>query len=229
MNDLVAVEHQPSVPRASVYSTNAWMVFGIVCFVYLFFNWYLQSQVLTDQVYTYSLGGQVNPDKLMAYLHGQHRVALLSYVLIPVALLFKMTLITLCLLAGLLLTSQHLSFSKIFRVVLFAESAFVAGTLFRLLLLAFSHNIESLGEFMSFAPLSLFSLFHAASVPNWLIYPLQTLDVFQALYVYFLARGLQFYLGRTTKESLEQVVGSYGVGLFTCMIFFAFISITFNP
>jgi hypothetical protein len=66
-------------------------------------------------------------------------------------------------------------------------------------------------------------------VPNWLVYPLQTLDVFQALYIYLLAKGLSVYLKRSITQSVEQVLGSYGVGLFTMMILFAFISITFNP
>jgi len=229
MSDLAAADHRQVTPGASIYTTNAYLVFGIYCFVYLFFNWYLQAQVLTDQVYTYSLGGQVNPDKLTAFLQGQHRVQFLSYVFVPVVMLMKMLLVAFCLLAGLLLTSQKLSFAVIFRIVLFAESAFAAGTLFRLLVLAFSHNIDSLGQYMSFAPLSLFSFFKASSVPNFLVYPLQTLDVFQVFYVCFLAKGLQIHLKRSFSQSLEQVVGSYGVGLLTTMIFVAFLSITFNP
>jgi hypothetical protein len=229
MSDLAVNEQLHAIPRASVYTTNAWLVFGVICFVSVFFNWYLQQQVLTDQVYTYSLGGQVNPDKLAAFLQGQHRMAVLSYLLIPAVLLVKMVLVTLCLLTGLLLTSQKVSFSTLFRIVLFAETAFVASTLLRLLLLAFSHNVESLGQYMAFAPLSLFNFFHAQSVPNWLVYPLQTLDVFQALYIYLLAKGLSVYFKRSVPQSVELVLGSYGVGLFTMMILFAFISITFNP
>lgn len=229
MRDLVVNEDRQTIPGAPVYATNAWLVFGVICFVAVFNNWYLQKQVLTDQIYTYSLGGQVNPDKLTAFLQGQHRMELLSYLLIPVVLFIKMVLVTLCLLTGLLLTSQKVSFQIVFRIVLFAETAFVASTLLRLLLLAFFHNVESLGQYMAFAPLSLFNFFHAASVPNWLVYPLQTLDVFQVLYIYLLAKGLSVYFKRSLTQSVEQVLGSYGVGLFAAMILFAFISITFNP
>lgn len=229
MSDLAATEQRRVSSGASLYTTNPWLVFGIYCLVYLFFNWYLQQHVLTDQVYTYTLGGSVNPDKLAAFLQGQHRMEFLSYVFVPVMIAIKMFLVAFCLMAGLLLTSQKLAFSTVFRIVLFAESAFVISTLFRLLVLAFSHSVDSLGQYMAFAPLSLFSLFHATSVPNWLLYPLQTLDVFQGLYVFFLAKGLQHFLQRSFKESLEQVAGSYGLGLATAMIFFAFISITFNP
>jgi hypothetical protein len=212
----------------SVYAANAWMVFAGICFIYLFFNWYLQTQVLTDDVYYYSLGRQVNPDKLNAFLQGQHRMSLVSYMFIPVILLLKATLVAFCLLTGLLLTSRNCPFTTLFRIALFAESAFVAGTLLKLLLLAFSHDVESLGQYISFAPLSLYSLFNASAVPSWLSYPLQTMDVFQAGYVVLLAIGLRSYLGQPLKKMLWLVLGSYGLGLLCCMIGVAFISISFN-
>jgi hypothetical protein len=229
MAHLAVPGQKTSLPGNSVYATNAWFIFGAFCFIYLFFNWYLQTQILTDQVYTYSLSGKVNPDKLTAFLDGQHRASFLSYVLIPVTMLVKMSLVTLCLLAGFLITSQKTSFATLFRIVLFAETAFIGGALLRLLLLAFSHPVNSLGQYISFAPLSLYSLFEPRSIPNWLTYPLQTLDVCQIGYVLLLAAGLRFYYGQSFKSALELVLGSYGLGLFCCMIGFAFISISFNP
>src|SRR5579871_5650905 len=107
MSQLAAAEQRPVLPGDSFYTTNAWFVFGGISFVYLFFNWYLQSHVLTDDVYRYTLGGQVNPDKLGAYLEGQHRMVVLSYILVPVMTLVRMTLISLCIYAGLVLTSQN--------------------------------------------------------------------------------------------------------------------------
>jgi hypothetical protein len=230
MTDLAATGNDKSLSSGvSIYTTNIWLVAGITCLVYLFFNWYLQTQILTDQVYTYSLGRQVNPDKLAAFLQGQHRTVLLSYLIVPLTLLVKVSLVSLCLLTGLLLTSLKLPFRTLMRIVLFAESAFVTATLLRLLILAFSRNVESLGQYMSFAPLSLYSLFRSSSIPNWLTYPLQTLDIFQAGYIFLLAAGLHYYIGQPFRKMLELVLMSYGLGLACCMIGFAFISISFNP
>jgi hypothetical protein len=230
MTDLAATGNDNGLSSGvSIYTTNIWLVTGITCLVYLFFNWYLQTQILTDQIYTYSLGRQVNPDKLASFLQGQHRTVLLSYLVVPLTLLVKVSLVSLCLLTGLLLTSLKLPFRTLMRIVLFAESAFVTSTLLRLLILAFSRNVESLGQYMSFAPLSLYSLFRPSSVPNWLTYPLQTLDIFQAGYVLLLATGLHYYMGQPFRKMLELVLMSYGLGLACCMIGFAFISISFNP
>lgn len=229
MTDLAATRQKNMFTDGSPYVLNPWLVLGGFCAIYLFFNWYLQNEVLTEQVYTYTLAGQVNPDKLSAFLDGQHRVSFLSYLMVPVTLLLKMTLVTLCLMTGLLLTSQKLPLRSLFKIVLIAESAFVVSALLRLLLLAFAIHVQSLGQYMSFAPLSLYSLFNPASVPNWMTYSLQTLDVFQVGYVFLLAYGLHYYMGEPFKKSLVLVVSSYGLGLFCCMIGFAFISVSFNP
>jgi len=223
MTDLAATG-QSSGPsgEASLYSTNGWWVFSGVCFIYLFFNWYLQTQVLTDQVYYYSLGGRVSAEKLTAFLDGQHRMSFLGYIVAPVVLLIRMTLVSFCLLTGLLLTSQKLSFKTIFTIVLFAESAFAAGILLKLLLLAFSKDVESLAQFETFAPLSLYSLTNHSAIPAWLTYPLQTLDLFQVAYCLLLAAGLRYFLRCPFKKAIGLVLSSYGVGLLCCMIAFAF-------
>ncbi len=227
MTDLAAAEHHSGTSTEQpIYTLNSWWVFSGICFIYLFFNWWLQTEVLTDQVYYYSLAGQVSIEKLSSYLDTQHRVSFLSYLMVPIALLFKMTLVSFCLLTGLLLTSQKLPFQTLFKIVLFAETAFAASTLLRLLLLTFSHNIESLAQFQSFAPLSLFSLFKTSSVPHWLDYPLQTLDLFQVAYVLLLAAGLRFFLRQPFGKMLGLVIGSYGIGLLCTMIGAAFLVIS---
>jgi len=230
MTDLAATEQSSGTSAEQpLYALNGWWVFSGICFIYLFFNWWLQTEVLTDQVYYYSLAGQISTDKLSAYLDAQHRMSFLSYLMVPVALLFKMTLVSFCLLTGLLLTAQKLPFQTLFKIALFAESAFAASTLLRLLLLTFSHSIESLAQFQTFAPLSLFSLFRASSVPDWLNYPLQTLDLFQVAYVLLLAAGLRFFLRQPFGKSLRLVIASYGLGLLCTMIGAAFLVISSHP
>jgi hypothetical protein len=230
MTDLAATEHRSGTSgEQPLYALSDWWVFTGICFIYLFFNWWLQTEVFTDQVYSYSLGGQIGADKLSAFLDSQHRMSLLGYLLIPVALLLKIMLVSFCVLTGLLLTARKLPFRTLFKIVLFAESAFAASTLLRLLLLTLSHNIESLSEFQAFAPLSLFSFFKASSVPAWLYYPLQTLDLFQVAYCLLLAAGLRFFLRLPFAPMLRLVLLSYGLGLLCCMIGAAFLVISFHP
>lgn len=224
MTDLTATEqavHPANDPP--LYDLNGWWIFSSICIIYLIFNWWIQTQVLTDQFYYYSLGAKVGADKLSTILSDQHRMSLLTYLIVPFTLLLKMTAVTFCLLTGLLLTAQKLSFSILFKIVLFAESAFVTGILLKLLLLSFGHNIDTLSEYESFAPLSLFSLFKTSSLPDWLILPLQTIDLFQIAYFLLLAKGLRFYLRQPFGKMLRLVIGTYGLGLLSWMIIVAFL------
>ncbi len=75
MTELAATEQRNELSKVSFCTINAWYVFGGICLIYIFFNWYLQTQVLTDQIYSYTLAGQANAGKLSAFLVEQHRTA----------------------------------------------------------------------------------------------------------------------------------------------------------
>lgn len=230
MTDLAARQQQrTSSNEQPIYAINSWLVFSGICFIYLFYNWYLQTQVLTDEVYYNSLGGRVGAEKLGAFLSIQHSMGFLSYLMVPLILLLKMTLVSFCLLTGLLLTSRKLPFAILFKIVVFAEAAFAVSTLLKLLLLAFSTPMDNLAQFQVFAPLSLFSLVKASAVPLWLVMPLQTLDLFLVIYCLLLAAGLRFFLGKSFRDNLLLVLGSYGLGLFCWLVILVFITISFNP
>jgi len=229
MTDLAANPQKAASPGLQgIYETRTWWVFSGICFIYLFFNWYLRTEILTDQVYYYSLGRSVSADKLGDFLQAQHSFGILSYLAVPITLLVKVSLVSFCLFTGLLLTSQSLPFRTILKIVFFAESAFAASMLLKLLILTFSADIETLGQYETFAPLSLYSFVHSLhlfAVPYWLTYSLQTLDLFQLAYFLMLAAGLHYFMGKPFRQSLKFVVGTYGIGLLCCMIGFAFLTL----
>lgn len=229
MTDLAATPQRSSSSGLfSIYETRTWWVFATICLISLFFNWYLRTEVLTDEVYYYSLGRSVSAEKLGDFLNAQHSFGILSYLAVPITLVIKVALVSFCLLTGLLLTSQALPFRTIVKIVFFAEAAFAASTLLKLLILSFFSNIETIGQFEAFAPLSLFSLFrmlHLFAIPYWLSYPLQTLDLFQVAYFFLLAAGLHHYMKKPFRQSLKFVAATYGTGLLCCMIGFAFLTL----
>jgi hypothetical protein len=126
---------------------------------------------------------------------------------------------------GLLVTGNKVSFKILFKIALFAESAFVAAALVRLVLLAFFHTIDRLEDWQAFAPLSLYSLLKTSSVASWLVYPLQTLNLFELAYMGLLAAGLHYYLQQPFSKMLPLSAGAYGVGLLCWMIFMVFLNL----
>lgn len=223
--ETLSIPKQHSADSQSLYSINGWWIFISICLIYIFTAWWLQSEVLTDSLYYQTLGNKLSTDKIDAFVGLQHRTRWLGYATIPIALVFKITASCFCLMTGLMVTGNKLSFKILFKIALFAESAFVAAALVRLVLLAFFHTIDRLEDFQSFAPLSLYSLLKPSSVASWLVYPLQTLNLFEFAYAGLLAAGLHFYLRQPLKKMLAVAAGSYGLGLLCWMIFMVFLNL----
>lgn len=215
-----------SIHRQPLQGFNGWWIFGGICAVYLFSSYYLQTAVLTDQVYYNSLGNEHTSDQVEHLIQDRRSMGFMGYILVPVVLMAKVLFTFFCLYTGLLLTSNQVAFKALFKIVLFAESAFVLATLTRLVLIAFFVDLETFDSIRFFSPLSLLNLFNPADIPNYLVYPLQTISIFEVLYIILLAVGLQYHLGRRFKEMLVLVLISYGPGLLSWMALIAFISMS---
>ena len=225
MHPLTLQEPSPIDQPKSFYAINSWWIFIGICLIYIFSAWWLQTEVLTDDLYYQTLGGRLSTDKIDAWVGLQHRTRLLGYTMIPIGLLLKISATCTCLMTGLLITGNKVSFRSLFKIALFAESAFVAAAMLRLVLLAFFHTIDRLEDWQSFAPLSLYSLMKASTVPSWLVYPLQTLNLFEIAYMVLLAAGLHYFLLRPMKRMLLLSAASYGIGLFCWMTVMVFLNL----
>lgn len=217
-----------SLQRQPVLGFNGWWIFGGICAVYLFSSYYLQTEVLTDQVYYNSLGSEHTSDQVEHLIDDRRTMGIMGYILVPVVLMAKVLFTFFCLYTGLIFTRHQVSFKALFKIVLFAESAFVLATLTRLVLMAFFVDLETFDSIRFFSPLSLLNFFNPADVPNYLVYPLQTISIFEVLYIILLAVGLQYYLGRRFKEMLGLVLISYGPGILSWMALIAFISMSLS-
>jgi hypothetical protein len=212
----------------SIYAVNGWWLFSGACLIYLMAAFYIQTEVLTDHVYYNSLAARFTAGKIESFIQAQHRIGMITYWTIPIGLFVKLLFSSFCIIAGLSFTSYRLPFKTVFKIALVAEAAFVCNTLLQLLLLSLFHNVNNLEDLQSFAPLSLFSIIHGPSIPGYLQYPLQTINVFEIIYCLLLAAGLHFFLKAPFKKLIALVLSSYGIGLLCWLIFFVFMSINFN-
>ena len=71
----------------------------------------------------------------------------------------------------------------------------------------------TLDELLTFAPLSLGSIFGFEYFDRWLIYPLQVVNLFEVAYWFILAFLLAKALQITKSKAFTIVASSYGVGL----------------
>ena len=222
MDSVAPTKQSPTYTSQSIYATNSWWLFACICLLSLFSTYYIQANILTDEVYYNSLADRFTADRIASVIDTQQRIRILSYLVVPAGLLLRITLACFCIYTGLQFTSYALPFRTVFKIALFAETAFVVYTLLRLFLMSFFYEINTFNELQSFAPLSVFSLLNAATVPKSLQYPLQILNLFELLYCLLLAAGLRFFLKQPFSKMIWLVLASYGLGLLCwmlCMVF----------
>ena len=133
-------------------------------------------------------------------------------------ILIRMGCVTACLYLGLFFFSNQNNIYKIsVNVALKAEIIFVVYCIVRLFWYKFIYMPESAEE-MQVMPLSLMVFFDPLSIEPWLIYPLNTLNIFEVLYFFLLAGLTTVAVKIKFRKAFELVFVSYGAGLLLLMV-----------
>jgi hypothetical protein len=140
-------------------------------------------------------------------------------ILLNILIVFiKIACVSVCLYLGLFFFSdQNSTYKVFFNVALKAEIVFVAYSIVRLLWYIFVHTPESIEE-MQVIPFSLMSFFDPAIIQPWLIYPLNTLNIFEVLYILMLSALIAVAIQIKFRKAIELVFVSYGAGLLLLMV-----------
>jgi hypothetical protein len=116
----------------------------------------------------------------------------------------------------------------LFQIVLIAEFLFILPSLIKLIWFLFFETDYDLADLQTFYPLSLLNLIDTESIPQWSLYPIQLLNVFEVVYWCILAYGIALVAKERWPKMLGLVASSYGVGLFVWVVFITFITINLS-
>jgi len=207
---------------------NKKLAFIILCFLSILIIYISKQIIPIENLYYKSLGEQLSAERIKHILSVSEKRTWLSYVVTPLALTIKFSLVALVLNIGAVLYNFKIGFKKLFGIVLLAEPIFILSSLTKLLWLYFnSHNLTL--EYISFFyPLSLTNLFLVNEVPKWLIYPFQIINLFEISYWFILAYLLKDIIKKPFWKSFEFVLSTYGVGLFIWVVCVIFLTLTFS-
>lgn len=193
-----------------------WVLYGLINFV-------TARYVLTDNFYFQSFSDQLTFDRISQVIEQRKRWEWLGYALFLLVILIKVYYASACIFTAALLGNISIRWKDILRVVVTCEIVFVFASVIRLgfFLISPPGNMETLGNF---APLSV-SMLLGSGVPKYLLYALQTINLFELVYCLMLAAGLMYYTKRTFGSCLAWVARSYVPGLLIWVIFVIFLSI----
>lgn len=194
--------------------------------LFVFLSGYL---LISDNLYFNTFAEQLTYEQIESLINQGKKWAWVSYAVLPVLTLVKLTLVASCLSIGLYFFTNRFSFKSAFDVVLEAEFVFLIPILLKIIWFALFQTDYSLQDLQFFFPLSALNFFDYTTVQPWLIYPLQLLNLFEILYWVVLAKGISQLIERDFAKSFELVLASYGTGLLLWVAVIMFISVSYSP
>ena len=182
--------------------------------------------LVSDDLIIEHYEGQVSNDILYKILDFQQKWSWLGYALLPLISIVKISLISLCIYAGVYLLEYPLGLPRVFRVVLTAEFVFLVPGIIKLFWFGFIHTDYTLTDLQYFMPLSILQIFDPLHLQSWLIYPFSILSVFELAYWIVLSLLLAREVDLHFEKMFRLVSSTYGVGLFLWVVVVIFISVS---
>ena len=166
----------------------------------LIYNFYLEKGIIEKA------------DKL---IEAKKKWEWIGYAIIPIIILLRSNFVAFCLSIGLFFYDMEnkLKFKQFFRIALLGEFVLVLVGFVKLVYFLFIKTNYTLQDIQQFYPLSFINFLNIETIEPWLIYPLQTINLFEVGYFFVLVFGLHKLLQNKYWKSFEMVALSYGSGL----------------
>jgi len=205
-------------------SIKNWKLFtGIVLTNYLVLM-ASQTTLINEIVFFNTYSEQLSYERSMELFHKMRSFSWVSYVITPIMLLLKFSAICVLLYIGMFFADLHkeITLRKVFKVVMVSEVAFIIASIIKLLWFIFFAGNYTLNDMSFFYPLSLINLFSRNEVASFWIFPLQTINVFQFVYVFLLAFGLSRISSVKRDVTDKIVLATYvpGIVIWVALIMF---------
>lgn len=188
--------------------------------VYLFFN-VLDFDTVVNNYIIENFGKE--------YIKKTSNYDLILKVLVQFLLIIsRILLVSQCLSIGLFFydTEDNTKFKHLFRIALLGEFVLVLVGYVKFLYFAFIKTEYTLQDIQEYYPLSYINLLDLTKIEPWLIYPLQTVNLFEVAYFFVLVYGLHKLLKNNYWKSFEITAASYGTGLLIWLGLVSFLTLS---
>lgn len=207
--------------------TSRTLSFTVILFIVLL-TWYTKTEILTEREMINFYSTQLSYEQIEQMLISQKKWEWAGYLAIPFVYLLKVSLVTLCIYVGILLLNiKSLSWSKVFGAVVVADMIFLIPAIMKMVWFTFQADY-TLEDVQYFLPGSMLNIFEPKLLKQWLIYPIQSVNIWELLFFIALAFGLKKYLDGDFSRSMGLVVSTYGVGLVVWIVFVTFLTLNFT-
>lgn len=183
--------------------------------------------IITDTFYFLSLENIMSIKRIEELIDLNKKNEWLTYILLPVVNTIKYSVTAMVLFIGIKLFELKVSLMNCFKIILFAEIIPLISSIIKTLYFYIypPNNFEVL---QNYNPLGVSSFLKIDTVPKYLLYPTQQLNLFELGYWLLLAYGIRSLGNVDFKKALKITSLSYGVSLLIWCIFIVFLQLQFS-
>lgn len=178
-----------------------------------------------DNLFYNSLSEQLTSKQINTFFQFQKKWEWTSYILIPLLLLIKTSIIASIIYIGLFFSNKDLKFNIILDFVLKAEFIFLLVPIFKMIWFYFIQSHYTLDDLQNFYPLSALNITGYKGLDVWFIYPLQILNLFELLYIIYLGFEIGKLTQTNTDHGLKIVAFSYVPSLLLWVVMVMFFTL----
>lgn len=188
--------------QKSVFSTPKRQTFFLLCLATLAVLFIKKSMIENETAAFEFLADQ--PQGSILYIRSA-----LQYFSIPFIYLWKFTVLGFVIWVGCFLFGYRVTFAQCWGIVLAAEFVFLIPELIKIGWFISFNSDPNYYEIQAFYPFSLMNLVDYQELPTRYAYPFKALNLFEGLYWYVLALGIQHFAKRGMKPAWTIVLGFY--------------------
>lgn len=197
-----------------LHNSNIFLFTAITFFLFILSNLTQHILNLDQLIYNFYVE-YLAQEQVEKILESQQKWSWLGYAVIPLIILIRTSLIAICLSVGMFFYNMdhNFKFRQFFRIALIGEFILALVGFFKLCYFYFIKTDYTLQDLQQYYPLSYINFLDLEKIQPWLVYPLQTINLFEIVYFFVLVYGLWKLLKNKFSKSLEIVAISYGSGL----------------
>jgi hypothetical protein len=206
------------------FSLTRLQLFIVIVVANLLIIWLSKSVLINEIVFYNTFSEQLTWDRSIKLFDDMRRLTWIGYAFTPIILLIKFSLVSLVLYTGIVFCNiqDKVSLGSVFKIVVASEIVFVIASLLKFLWFYFFAGNYDLNDLGFFYPLSLINFFKTSEVNKLWIFPLQTVNIFQVIYIISISFGLNKVCKVENPDSDKIVLLSYlpALGLWVTLIMF---------
>ncbi len=185
-----------------------WIKFILFSILTLVLSYAIEKVLQIDVLIQNELSYKFSINELKEILNFQRKWNWILYFFIPIFIFIKILSNSLVVYTGILfLINIKTDFKEVLNILLKVEFVFLSIPIIKLIWFYFFQTNYTLEDIQYFYPLSALNIIGYKGLESWLIYPLQTLNVFELAYIIILS----YQIGTVTKTNADtglKIVGS---------------------